>query len=154
MSVEERLRRDLKEAIRAREGGRETVSVIRMSLSALNNARIEKGEPLSQEEEWEILGREMKQRQESAAEFEKAGRRETAERMERELEILEKYLPPPLDEAELESMVQEALRETGAAEPRHLGKVMGRLMRRVKGRADGNRVREAVQRLLSQGDSE
>lgn len=154
MSVEERLRRDLKEAIRAREGGRETVSVIRMSLSALNNARIEKGEPLSQEEEWEILSREMKQRQESAAEFEKAGRRETAERMERELEILEKYLPPPLDEAELESMAQEALRETGAAEPRHLGKVMGRLMPRVKGRADGNRVREAVQRLLSQGDSE
>ncbi len=154
MSVEERLRRDLKEAIRAREGGRETVSVIRMSLSALNNARIEKGEPLSQEEEWEILGREMKQRQESAAEFEKAGRRETAERMERELEILETYLPPPLDEAELESMAQEAVRETGATERRHLGKVMGRLMRRVKGRADGNRVREAVQRLLSQGDSE
>lgn len=142
------------EALRAREGGRETASVIRMSLAALKNARIEKGSPLDPEEEHQVLAREMKQRQESTAEFEKAGRSETAARMKREIEILGRYLPPPMEDEDLAALALEAIRQVGARGPGQMGQVMGWLMPRVRGRAEGGRVRDMVMDLLKEAEGQ
>ncbi len=152
MSVEERLRRDLMDAVRARERGREAASVIRATLAALKNASIEKGSDLSDEEELRVLTREARQRQESLAEFERARRTDTVAAMRREMEILERYLPAGASDDEIRAIIKQALVDTGATKPGDLGKVMGKIMPGLRGRADGNHVRAMVKSMLESID--
>ncbi|NLY39278.1 MAG: GatB/YqeY domain-containing protein [Firmicutes bacterium] len=146
MSLEERLIEDQLQATRAKD--RFSLNVIRVLRAELKNASIAKKGPLETDEELAVLTREIKRRQEALKDYERAGRPELLEELQREIALLQRYLPPQLSEAELEELVEQALRETGAASKRDLGKVMGWLMPRVKGRADGSLVRRLVESKL------
>ncbi len=145
-SLSEQLFEEQKEATRARDRFR--LSVIRMLRSELQNSAIAKRAPLDAEEELAVLTREVKKRQESMGDYQKANRQELLDDLKREIEILKKYLPEQLSEEELEKMVEAAIAETGADTRRDMGKVMGLLMPRVKGKADGSIVRRMVEEKL------
>jgi len=145
-SLSEKLVEEQKEAQKAKDKFR--LSVIRMLRAELQNSAIAKNAPLDEEEELAVLTREVKKRQESLEDYRKANRQELLDDLEREIEILKKYLPEQLSEEELENMVQEAIVATGAETKRDIGKVMGMLMPRVKGKADGNVVRRMVEEKL------
>jgi uncharacterized protein len=121
------------------------LSVIRMLRAELQNAAIAKKEPLDKQEELAILVREVKRRQEALDDFERAGRQDLVDDLKLEIEILSKYLPEQLSEAELEKMVSDAIAEAGARSKSEMGRVMGLLMPRVRGRADGGLVRKMVE---------
>ena len=96
-----------------------------------------------------VLNREMKQRKDSLQEFTKAGREDLAEAVQEEINILTKYMPEQLSEAELRTIVSDIIAQTGASSKADMGKVMGALMPLVKGKADGALVNKLVQELLS-----
>lgn len=146
MSLEEMLVEHQKEATRARDRFR--LKVIRNLRAELKNAVIAKRAPLNSDEELSVLTREVKQRQDSLADYERAGRPELLAEMKQEIEMLRQYLPEQLSEAELYELISRAIRETGAAAPKDLGRVMGWLMPRVKGKADGTAVRQIVEQKL------
>jgi hypothetical protein len=98
----------------------------------------------------DILNRELKQRKESLLEFEKAGRTDLVDQMNAEIAILQEYLPQQLTEDEIKEIVQAAIQETGASSKADMGKLMGVLMPKVKGRADGKVVNRIAQELLEQ----
>ena len=147
MSLEERLLQDQKEAARA--GDRFRLTVIRMLRSELHNAAIAKKAPLDSGEELAVLAREVKKREESRADYERAGRPEALEELNKEITLLKGYLPPPFSAAELKELVRRAVAEAGATSKKDFGRVMGLLMPRVRGRADGNTVRRAVEEELA-----
>lgn len=138
MSKRDDISQDTKEAMRARD--RPRVEALRMLSAAVKNGEIEKGEPLTEDEEITILRRQLKQREESAGAFRKAGREEQARNEEAEADIVRRYLPAPLSDEELERVVEEAIRESGAASMRDMGAVMGRASEISGGRADGKRL--------------
>jgi len=144
----ERLSEDLKQAMKEKDKLR--LSVIRMVRAAIKNAEIEKRRPLNEDEIIDVLSRELKQRQESLQEFEKAGRQDLSEQVQQEIQILRQYLPEPLDDQALQELVKEAIQAVGAISKRDLGKVMSYLMPKVKGRADGKKVNQMVQQQLNQ----
>lgn len=148
MSIRDDISRDTKEAMRDRD--RPRVEALRMLSAALKNAEIEKGEPLVEDEELTILHRQLKQREESAEAFRKAGREGQANKEESEADIVRRYLPAPLSREELESVIDEAIQETGAASMRDMGAVMSRVLERTGGRADGKRL-SALARERLQG---
>jgi uncharacterized protein YqeY len=143
----ERLTEDLKQAMKDKDKLR--LSVIRMVRAAIKNAEIEKRRPLGDDEILDVLNRELKQRQESLEEFEKAGRQDLSQQAQEEIRILRQYLPEPLDDQALAELIEVAIQETGAATKRDLGKVMSVLMPKVKGRADGKKVNQMVQQRLN-----
>lgn len=147
MNVVERLDQDMKQAMRAKD--KFTLSVIRMMRSAIKNVEINERRTPDEDEVLDILNRELKQRRDSLQEFEKAGRDDLAESLKREIAIITQYMPAPLTEEELDAIVKETIRETGAASKAEMGKVMGALMPKVKGRADGKLVNQLVQKHLS-----
>ena len=148
MSKRDDISRDTKEAMRDRD--RPRVEALRMLSAAVKNGEIEKGEPLTEDEEITILRRQLKQREESAEAFRKAGREEQARNEEAEAGIVRRYLPAPLSNEELERVIDKAIQETGAASMRDMGAVMGRASEISGGRADGKRLsalaRERLQR--------
>ncbi|WP_316481234.1 GatB/YqeY domain-containing protein, partial [Enterococcus faecium] len=103
---------------------------------------------LTEEEELTVLSREMKQRRDSLHEFEEAGRDDLAEKVKSEIVIVEKYMPEQLSDEEIRQLVQEAITQTGASSMKEFGKVMGAIMPKVKGKADGNQVNAIVKELL------
>jgi len=142
----ERLITDQNEATKARDRFR--LTVIRMLRSELQNGAIAKREALDADEELAILTREVKRRQESLGDYERSGRQDLLEDLKKEIEILRKYLPEQLSESDLEVIVGEAIAESGAQSIKEMGKVMGLLMPRVKGKADGGLVRRLVEQQL------
>ena len=143
MSLSQRLNEDMKAALKAQDKFR--LSTIRMLLAAIKNREIELRRPLEDQEVLDVLGREMKQRRESLQEFEKAGRDDLIRTVSAEIEIIAGYLPKPLTEEELEEMVRQTAQEIGATTKADMGK----LMPKVKGRADGKLVNQLAQRILS-----
>ncbi|HEX2107815.1 MAG TPA: GatB/YqeY domain-containing protein [Rubrobacteraceae bacterium] len=146
MSKRDDISQDTKEAMRARDKPR--VEALRMLSAAVKNGEIEKGEPLTEDEEITILRRQLKQREESAGAFRKAGREEQARNEEAEADIVRRYLPAPLSDEELERVVEEAIRESGAASMRDMGAVMGRASEISGGRADGKRLSALARKRL------
>jgi uncharacterized protein YqeY len=146
MSLRDDILRDTKEAMKGRD--RPRVDALRMLTAALKNSEIEKGEPLTESEELAILRRQLKQREESADAFRKAGREEQTRAEEAEAEIVRRYLPAPLSDEELKNIVDEAIRETGATSMRDMGAVMGRATARASNRADNRRLAALVQERL------
>jgi uncharacterized protein YqeY len=145
----ERIRADLREAMRARDEAR--VGVLRMLLSRLKDAQIQKSasrNDLEDEEALPVLASYAKQRRESAESFEKAGRADLAAREMREHEIVLAYLPEQLDDDGIRSVLREVIASTGAVTARDMGKVMGQAMPRLKGRADGARVQAIAREML------
>lgn len=92
----------------------------------------------------------MKQRKDSLSEFEKAGRDDLVEKVKVEIAIVEKYMPQQLTEEEIRQLVKEVMTQTGATSPKDFGKVMGAMMPKVKGKADGNQVNAIVKELLQE----
>jgi uncharacterized protein len=148
VSKRDDISRDTKEAMRDRD--RPRVEALRMLSAAVKNGEIEKGEPLTEDEEITILRRQLKQREESAGAFREAGREEQARNEEAEADIVRRYLPAPLSDEELERVIEEAIRETGAASMRDMGAVMGRASEISGARADGKRL-SALARERLQG---
>ena len=133
------------------------VSVLRQILAAVLNAekdkmfRLGKEEmvDLTEEEIISILSSEAKKRRESIMEFSKGGRQDLVEKENEELEIIKKYLPEQMSEKELQKIIEEAIKDTGAKEIKDMGKVMAALMPKVRGRADGSLVSKIVKELLT-----
>ncbi|MEW6724525.1 MAG: GatB/YqeY domain-containing protein [Bacillota bacterium] len=148
MSLKERLLEDMKEAMKAREAGKQRVSVIRLARAAIQNAEIAKGGPLSDDDVAAVLAREIKERREAIIEFEKLDRSDQIERLNEEIAILAEYLPKQLTEEEIRQLVQETIQQVGAAGAADMGKVMGPLMGKVRGRADGRLVNQIVREML------
>ena len=119
-----------------------------MLSAALKNGEIEAGRPLTEEEERVILRRQLKQREESAEAFRKAGREEQAASEAAEAEMVREYLPEPLPPEELEGIVDRAVRETGATGMKDMGAVMGRAMELSEGRAEGRELATLVRNRL------
>ena len=146
MSILAQLTDDMKTAMKAKD--KATLSTVRMLKSALQNEQIKEGHDLSDEEELVILSREMKQRKDSMAEFKEAGRMDLVEPLEAEIIVVAKYLPAQMSEAEVKQIVADTIAEVGATSKTDFGKVMGALMPKVKGKADGKLVNETVKSLL------
>ena len=146
MSVRDRIQDDTKTAMKRRD--RTRVGALRMLGAALKNAEIEAGRPLTEQEEQTILRRQLKQRDESAEAFRKAGREERAASESAEAEIVRSYLPQPLSPAELEEIVETAMNDTGATSMRDMGNVMGRAMELSEGRAEGRQLSALVRNRL------
>jgi len=140
------LNEDMVKAMKAKD--KERLMVIRMIKSSLQNEQISKGSELTEEEELTVLSREKKQRNESLEEFKNANRNDLVEKLEKELVIIDEYLPEQLDEEEVEAVVKETIVETEASSMKDMGKVMSALMPKIKGRADGKLVSNLVKREL------
>jgi uncharacterized protein YqeY len=150
MTLQEKIDSDLKEAMRAKEA--ERLSVLRMVKSAIMNAAIEKhgaGGKLADSDTIAVLRKQVKQRHDSVAGFEKGGRPELAEKERREIEVLSGYLPQPLTAEEVSEIVRAAIKETGASSKAQMGQVMKIVNEKAAGRADGKTLSEAVQKALS-----
>jgi len=122
---------------------------LRMAENAIYNAEKRDRRAYSDDEVAVVLGREVKTRRESIDAFEKGGRADLAAKEAAEIAILQGYLPEPLTEDEVDALVREAIVTTGASSPRDLGKVMGWLSPKTRGRADGRLVSELVTRALA-----
>ena len=141
-----RLQEALKEAMRNKETMRR--DVIRFTQSAIKQVEIDTRKELTAEDVVAILQKEAKSRRESIAELESAGRTHSAEEAQRELSILEEFLPQQLSREEITVLAQQAIADSGASSVKDMGKVMGKLMPQVKGRADGTLVNQVVRELL------
>jgi uncharacterized protein YqeY len=138
---------DLREAMRSRDDGRR--DALRLILSSLRSAEKELQRPLHDDEELQVLQRERKRRAEAAEAFRAGGREEQAAAEERELAVLEEFMPEPLSEDELEEIVDDVIAEVGATSMRDLGRVMADVMPQIAGRADGSVVSQIVREKLA-----
>ena len=145
-ALADKVRSDMTEAMKAQE--KERLSTLRMLQSALKNEQINVGHELSDEEAMSVIRKAMKQRQDSIEQYTNAGRTELADKERSEMELLQSYLPPELTAEELEAGVREIIASTGAQSKKDMGKVMKEATARFKGRVDGRKVQEIVQRLL------
>ncbi|KPQ35629.1 MAG: hypothetical protein HLUCCA11_10285 [Phormidesmis priestleyi Ana] len=151
MSLKDRISDEIKTAMKAKDKLRlETVRGIKKVILEKESEIRGKGrEELTEDEELAIVMQLAKQRRDSIAQFSDAGREELAEKEAQELKILEEYLPAQLSDADIEAAVDEAIAQTGASSMRDMGKVMGPVMAKLKGQADGNKVQAAVKAKLS-----
>jgi hypothetical protein len=120
-----------------------------MLKSGLHNREIDLKRELNEAEFLQLLSAMVKQRKDSIEQFEKGGRTDLVEKEETELKVIQEFMPTPMSETELDAMIAEAIRETGAASLRDMGKVMATLMSKVTGKADGKMVGEKVKARLS-----
>ena len=146
MSLTGKIQQDMKNAMKERD--RTRVSALRMLNAALKNGEIEAGRALTEEEEQIILRRQLKQREESAEAFRKAGREAQAASEAAEAALVREYLPEPLSAEELEGIVDRAIQETGATGMRDMGAVMGRARELSEGRAEGPELAALVRNRL------
>jgi uncharacterized protein len=147
VSLIARIEDELKQARLARDTERR--DALSLILASLRSAEKELQRPLSDDEELQVLQRERKRRLEAAEAYEQAGREEQAEAEEFELDVLEEFMPEPLDEDELEEIVDDVIAEVGATSLRDLGRVMADVMPQVSGRADGSTVSQLVREKLA-----
>ena len=148
MGLKERLEEDLKQAMRER--AEVPRSVLRIIRSEVHNEEIALQKPLDEEGIVGVISRQVRQRRESIGEFRKGQREDLAEREEAELKILLGYLPEQLTAEELTSLARGAIEEAGAKGSSDRGKVMGRLMPQVRGKAEGSAVNAIVSQLLEE----
>lgn len=147
MSLLDQLTEDMQTAMKAKD--KETLSVVRMVKSSLSNEQIKLGHDLNADEELAVLSREMKQRVEELESYKDAGRDDLATDIQGQIDVLKRYMPEQMSEDEVVAVVKETIAEVGASSKADLGKVMGALMPKVKGKADGKLVNATVQSLLS-----
>ena len=146
MGLKEKIDEDIKSAMKAKEELK--LSVLRMLKAAIGNAEIAKKRSFVDEDIFSILQTSVKQRKDSAEQFRAGNRPELAEKETAEIKILETYLPAQLGEQEVRELVAKVVLETGAAGAKDIGKVMGKLMPLVKGKADGGLVNRLVRETL------
>jgi uncharacterized protein YqeY len=147
MSLIVRIKEEVDNAVRERDTERR--DALRLILSSLQSAEKELQRPLHDEEELQVLQRERKRRLEAAEAFRAGGREEQASSEERELAVLQEFMPEPLSEEDLETIIDDAIAECGATSMRDLGRVMADVMPQVAGRADGSAVSQLVREKLA-----
>ncbi len=150
MSLHDRIQSDIAVAMRGGDGLRR--DVLRMVVSAAYNVEKKQGRPLTDDEYLVVLSREVKTRRESVEAFRAGGREDLATKEESEIAIIGDYLPAALTDDEVADLVRDGIAATGATSARDMGKVMGWLAPRTRGRADGKRVSELVVQTLAAAD--
>lgn len=148
--VKDQIQEDLKQAMLAKDEFK--LSTLRMLKSALQYFEINKGGAgytATDEDVMDVVEKEVKKRREAMEMYKTGGRNELADKEEKELQILQKYLPEKMSEDEIKNLVDEAVASTGASTIQDMGKVMGALMPKTKGKADGNLVSKLVREKLS-----
>lgn len=146
MTLKERIQEDMKAAMRARDAAR--LSAIRLLLAAMKQKEVDERQPLADADVLGIIEKMVKQRRESIAQFEKAGRQDLADQEKFEIGVLGGYLPQQMGEAEIAQAVAAAVSEAGAASVKDMGKVMALLKPRLAGRADMGKVSALVKAKL------
>lgn len=149
MELSTRLTEDMKAAMKAGPEGKARLEVIRFLRAAMKYVEIDRHAPLTDEDILGIIAKQVKQLKDSMAEFEKGGRSDLIAKAQAEVDVLSGYLPEQMDEAELRELVRQVIAEVGAQGPKDMGKVMGPLVTRTKGRADGKLVNQIVRELLA-----
>src|ERR1051325_8271936 len=148
MTLQEKIQNDIADAMRGKDSLR--LNVLRMMKSAVKNKEIEKMKPLEQPEVIAVFNTLVKQRKDSIEQFRKGGREELAQKEESEIKIIEDYLPAAASEEDIRQAVGEAIKETGAASMKDMGKVMKAALARLAGKsADGARISQMVKEKLS-----
>ncbi|HZP90027.1 MAG TPA: GatB/YqeY domain-containing protein [Actinomycetota bacterium] len=145
-TLKQRVRDEMTEALRA--GDKVRLGALRMLAAAITNREKEVLHELSDDEVREVAAREVKRRTESIEAFERGGRADLVEKEAAEREVLKRYAPEQLSEAEVEALIEEAIAVTGASTPKEMGKVMGAVMARARGRVDGAAVQARVRARL------
>ncbi len=150
MSLKDRISDEIKTAMKAKDKLRlETVRGIKkVILEKESTIRADGREALNEDEELAVVMQLAKQRRDSIKQFTDAGREDLADKEAKELEILEEYLPAQMTDAEIEAAVDEAIAQTGASSMRDMGKVMGPVMAKLQGQADGGKVQAIVKSKL------
>ena len=146
MSLLESLQKDMVAAMKAKDKAK--LSTVRMLKAAVTNEQINVGHDLTSDEEVSVLSRELKQRKDSLEEFKAAGRDQAVADLEAEIAVVESYLPEQLSVDEVKAVVKETIEAVGATSKADFGKVMGVLMPKLKGKADGKLVNATVKELL------
>jgi uncharacterized protein YqeY len=147
MGIKEQLIQDMKGA--AKEKAKEKLSIIRLALAAVQNKEKELLKELSEQEAMQVISGLIKKGKESIEQFRAGQRADLADKEEKEIEVLQSFLPQQLTSAELEKEISKALEEAEASAPQDMGKVMKILMPRIAGRAEGKVVNELVRKKLS-----
>lgn len=148
MSLKEKMRRDMAEAMRAGDSKRR--DALRMLLAAVQQTEVDEQTTLDDAGVEAVLNKQAKQRRESIADYEQAGRHDMVEEEQAELAVIEGYLPEMMSREEVRQVASKTIVEMGATSPQDMGRVMGRLMAQLKGKADGRVVNEVVRELLQQ----
>ena len=146
-TLSETIRSEMLDATRARDNVRR--DTLRLLVAAVENGRIDLGHELSDDETLRVLQKEAKQRRESIEEYRKGNRDDLVQQEQQELEIIQTYLPEQLSEDEVRQLVEETIAEVGATGADDLRNVMGPLMKKLEGRADGRVANAMVRELLS-----
>lgn len=146
MPILENIQGDLKEAIFSKDDLKK--EVIRMLLAEIHNAEIIKKTPLTDEEIVKVIAASAKKRKEAIVEYQKGNRTELVDKEQKEMEILQKYLPAQASEEEINKAVLDAITKTGAQNPADIGKVMGVVTKQLAGRADGAQIAVIVKKNL------
>jgi uncharacterized protein YqeY len=147
MALQQRLADEQRSAMKSKDKLR--LSVIRMVRAKIKNAEIEKRAALDDGEVLKVIARDVKQHKESITAFKDGNRLELAEKEEAELAILMEYMPQQMSRDEVVAIVKQVIAEAGATGPQDKGKVMGKIMAQVSGKADGNEVNQVVMELLA-----
>lgn len=148
MPLIDQLTTTIAEAMKARDQAR--LSPLRMLKAALMNKEVERGRPLSEAEDLQVVATLVKQRKDSIDQFAKAGRRDLVDKETAELAVVEAYLPPAVGADDLERILTEVVAETGATSPKDMGKVMKGVMARLAGaQVDGKAVSDLVKKRLA-----
>lgn len=143
-TLRERINQDLKHSLK--QGQPQVTGVLRLLVASLKNEQISKQRELSDEEVVGVVSREVKKRKDSVVAFEQGGRQELADKEKREIQVLQGYLPEQLTEEQIRSQAQAVIADNSGAP---FGKIMGQVMSRLKGQADGNVVQKIVKELLA-----
>lgn len=146
MALIDKLNQDIKEAMKS--GDKNTLKVVRMIKSSLDNEKIKLGKDVTEDDELSVLNREMKQRKESLDEFAKAKRDDLVNDVSSEIDVLKSYLPEQLDNDQVKKIVSETISEVKADSSKDIGKVMSALTPKIKGKADGKTVSDLVKEML------
>ncbi len=145
--LKDKLQQDMKDALKS--GNSQKRTLLGMAMSAIKNKEIEKRSELNDEEIVSVIASEIKKRRDSVEQFTKGGRPELAEQENKEAEILMAYMPEQMSEEDVRSEVKKVIAETGAKDIKEMGKVIGAVMAKVKGKADGTLVSRIVKEELS-----
>ncbi len=146
MEILKKIEADLKNAIKS--GDTLTADTLRMIKSDLSYEKAKKGEDLEEEKVMEIIARAAKRRKESISEYEKGNRQDLADKEAAELKVVEKYLPELMGEDEVEKAVESVLASMGDVSKKDFGRIMGQLMKDLKGKVDGSLVKSVLNRKL------
>ncbi|MEB3277445.1 MAG: GatB/YqeY domain-containing protein [Lyngbya sp.] len=152
MSLKDQISEEIKAAMKAKDKVRlEAVRSIKKVLIEKESEVKGKGQDaLTPDQELEVLMQQAKQRRDSIAQYQQAGREDLAETEKAELAVIEEFLPQQLSDSEVAAIIDEIIAEVNATSPKDMGKVMGPAMQRLKGQADGKKVQELVKAKLSQ----